>query len=175
MPAPQESLQHSTTHRVLESPIGDLTVVTRGTDVVGLYFPGHWNRPDRATFGQADDMAASDVCSQLEEYFTGRRRIFDLPLRADGDGRQRKVWGLIGQVPYGETTTYGELAQALGDGTTPQEVGASVGQNPLSILVACHRIVGAGGKLVGYAGGLRRKQFLLQLERDMVERPARLF
>lgn len=79
------------------------------------------------------------------------------------------------QVPYGETLTYGQLARELGDGTTPQEVGAAVGRNPLSILVPCHRIVGSTGKLTGYAGGLQRKQFLLDLETSTVEQPGRLF
>ncbi len=82
---------------------------------------------------------------------------------------------LICQVPYGETSTYGQLARDLGYGTTPQEVGATVGRNPLSILVPCHRVIGSTGKLTGYAGGLRRKQFLLDLELSTVEHPMRLF
>jgi methylated-DNA-[protein]-cysteine S-methyltransferase len=175
MPSLEELAHPTTTHTIITSPLGDLTVVTRANRVVGLYFPHHWTRPDPSTLGKEDDSGVEEVSNQLEEYFGGRRRSFHLPLTADGDERQRRVWGLIGQVPYGETTTYGHLARELDDGTTPQEVGMAVGQNPLSIVVPCHRVVGATGKLVGYGGGLRRKQFLLDLERDVVERPGRLF
>jgi methylated-DNA-[protein]-cysteine S-methyltransferase len=100
MPALQESLHLTIAHRVMESPIGELTVVTQASDVVGLHFPHHWTRPDPATFGQADDTTAADVVSQMEEHFAGRRRTFDLRLRADGNEREQKVWALIDQVPY---------------------------------------------------------------------------
>ncbi|MCU1399964.1 MAG: O-6-methylguanine methyltransferase [Acidimicrobiales bacterium] len=112
---------------------------------------------------------------QLAEYFNGDRREFDVPAIADGSELQRRVWELVSEVPYGETTTYGYLARQLADGTTPQEVGAAVGRNPLCILIPCHRIISSTGKLTGYAGGLRRKQFLLDLEREVVGRPSRLF
>jgi len=82
---------------------------------------------------------------------------------------QERVWRLIGAIPYGRTATYGELARALGDGTTAQEVGAAVGSNPLSILVGCHRVVGSDGKLTGYAGGLDRKRRLLDLESGQLQ------
>jgi methylated-DNA-[protein]-cysteine S-methyltransferase len=175
MPSLKGSLHPTTSYTTVESPIGDLTVVVRGSEVAGLYFPHHWTRPDPSSFGRQDDACACEVGVQLGEYFAGQRRSFDLPLYAEGSEFQRRVWELIGQVPYGVTTTYGHLALELDDGSTPQEVGAAVGQNPHSILVPCHRVVGASGKLVGYAGGLRRKQFLLDLERDVVERPGRLF
>jgi methylated-DNA-[protein]-cysteine S-methyltransferase len=171
----RESLQPTTSHTTIESPVGDLTVVVRGSELVGLYFPHHWYLPDRSTFGDQDDSGAEEVRRQLGEYFAGRRQSFELPLAAQGDELQERVWALIRRVPYGQTATYGSLARELDDGTTPQEVGAAVGRNPLSILVACHRIVGSSGKLVGYAGGLQRKQFLLDLEREVVERPSRLF
>jgi methylated-DNA-[protein]-cysteine S-methyltransferase len=169
------SLYPTTTYTTVESPIGDLTVLVEGSEVAGLYFPGHWSRPDPSTFGRKDETCADEVRVQLGEYFAGDRRYFDIPFNAKGDEFQRRVWALIGEVPYGETTTYGGLALGLADGSTPQQVGAAVSQNPLSILVPCHRVVGASGKLVGYAGGLRRKQFLLDLEREVVERPGRLF
>jgi methylated-DNA-[protein]-cysteine S-methyltransferase len=170
-----ESLQSTTSHTTIESPLGDLTVVARGAELVGLYFPHHWYRPDQATFGPEGDAGTMEVRRQLDQYFGGARQSFELPLAAQGDGLQQRVWALIDRVPYGQTATYGALAQELDDGTTPQEVGAAVGRNPLSILVPCHRIVGSSGKLVGYAGGLQRKQFLLNLERDVAERPSRLF
>jgi methylated-DNA-[protein]-cysteine S-methyltransferase len=154
----------STRHTVLSSPIGDLTVVRDDGGVTGVYFPHHWTRPDRAAFGPRAEDGFEDVAAQLAEYFAGSRRAFDLPLHATGTGTQRRVWDLIAAIPYGQTATYGELARRLGDGTTPQEVGAAVGSNPLSILVGCHRVVGTGGKLTGYAGGLARKRRLLDLE-----------
>jgi methylated-DNA-[protein]-cysteine S-methyltransferase len=118
-----KSLQPTITHTTVESPLGDLTVVAHRSEVVGLYFPHHWHRPEPSTFGRENDMYAEDVRHQLGEYFAGRRRTFDLPLAAEGDGLQRRVWALIDQVPYGGTATYGQLARDLADGTTPQEVG----------------------------------------------------
>jgi methylated-DNA-[protein]-cysteine S-methyltransferase len=165
----------STIHTILSSPIGDLTLVARAAALVGLYFRSHWYRPDVRSFGDTCVEAFTAVQQELEEYFAGERRHFDVPLHAEGDSRQRRVWQLIQEVPYSATSTYGELARELSDGTTAQEVGAAVGRNPLSILVPCHRIVGSTGKLTGYAGGLRRKQFLLDLERDTVSSQGRLF
>jgi methylated-DNA-[protein]-cysteine S-methyltransferase len=171
----KESLPSSTTHATIGSPLGDLTVVARGAELAGLYFPHHWYRPDRSTLGPEDPTGTEEVRRQLGEYFAGARQWFELPFAVRGDELQERVWALIARVPYGQTATYGALARELDDGTTPQEVGAAVGRNPLSILVPCHRIVGSSGKLVGYAGGLLRKQFLLGLEREVVERPGRLF
>jgi methylated-DNA-[protein]-cysteine S-methyltransferase len=151
-------------HTVLSSPLGDLTVVRSTDGLTGLYFPHHWYKPHQATFGPATDAGFEDVAVQLTEYFAGRRREFDLPLRLHGSPFQHQVWDQIQQVPYGSTTTYGQLAACLGDGVNAQQVGAAVGRNPLSIVVACHRIVGSKGKLTGYAGGLERKQALLELE-----------
>lgn len=150
-------------HAIIDSPIGELTLVGAGDVVTGLYFPHHWTRPDRTTFGPRDDSAFPSATEQLKEYFAGQRTEFDAPMRADGDDFQRAVWAEIAKIPYGSTATYGDLAKAAGG--LPHEVGAAVGQNPLSILVACHRVVGKNGKLTGYAGGLKRKQFLLELER----------
>ncbi|WP_199191332.1 methylated-DNA--[protein]-cysteine S-methyltransferase [Amycolatopsis sp. CA-126428] len=150
-------------HAVVDSPIGPLTVVGDDAVVTGLYFPNHWTRPDRTTFGERDDTAFPEAVRQLEEYFAGRRTVFDVPVRADGPGFDRAVWAELAKIPYGATATYGELARAVGG--LPHEVGAAVGRNPLSILVACHRVVGKGGKLTGYAGGVQRKAFLLDLER----------
>jgi methylated-DNA-[protein]-cysteine S-methyltransferase len=150
-------------HTIIDSPIGELTLVGEDSVVTGLYFPHHWTRPDRAAFGSRDDSAFPEAVRQLKEYFAGQRTTFDVPMRAEGDEFQRAVWAEIAKIPYGATATYGDLARAVGG--LPHEVGAAVGRNPLSILVACHRVVGKDGKLTGYAGGLRRKQFLLELER----------
>jgi len=150
-------------HVVADSPIGPLTLVGSGDIVTGLYFPNHWTRPDRASFGPQDDTAFPSATEQLKEYFAGQRTEFALPCRADGDDFHQAVWAEIAKIPYGSTATYGDLARSVG--ALPHEVGAAVGRNPLSILVPCHRVVGKNGKLTGYAGGLKRKEFLLELER----------
>ncbi len=151
-------------HTTVPSPLGALTVVRGDDGITGLYFPRHWYRPDPTTFGPRTDAGFDAVAAQLAEYFGGARREFDLALHPTGSASQLRVWALIAQVPYGSTTTYGQLAGQLGDGTGAQEVGAAVGRNPLSILVPCHRVLGSGGRLTGYAGGLARKRALLDLE-----------
>jgi methylated-DNA-[protein]-cysteine S-methyltransferase len=151
-------------HTVLATRLGDLTVVRDHDQLTGLYFRHHWYRPDPATFGPRTDRGFAEVSGQLEEYLAGRRRFFELPLRPLGTEFQLRVWELIAQVRYGHTTSYGELARRLGYGATAQQAGAAVGRNPLSILIPCHRVIGSNGKLTGYAGGLKRKRELLDLE-----------
>ena len=130
----------------------------------GVYFPGHWTRPDRSRFGARNDAAFEDVRRQLTEYFAGERTAFELQTSSDGDDFQQRVWALIDAIPYGRTATYGELAGSLGDVRLARDVGTAVGQNPLSLIRPCHRVVGKDGKLTGYAGGLERKRALLELE-----------
>ena len=120
------------------------------------------------------DGVRGDVQEQLGEYVAGERRGFELPVCAPGSPSLKRVWDLLRQIPYGQTVTYGELARDLGGCVTAQEVGAAVGRNPVCILIPCHRVLGAGGKLTGYAGGLGRKRFLLDLERKAAPRSARL-
>ncbi len=105
-----------------------------------------------------------EAVRQLEEYFAGRRRRFDLPLDLRGTPFQLRVWELLQGIPYGETRSYGELAQDLGRPGAARAVGAANGANPLAIVVPCHRVIGAGGALTGYGGGIERKRFLLELE-----------
>ena len=169
----------TTRHAVIDSPLGELTLVADGDALTGLYFRSHWYRPSAHTFGpridaESDDLLA-DARTQLADYLSGDRTDFDLPIRLDGDDAQRRVWDLLTTIPYGDTITYGELAAALADGTTAKEVGQAVGRNPLSIVVPCHRVVGKNGQLTGYAGGVKRKQFLLELEEPAEARAARLF
>ena len=158
----------STRHVVIDSPIGELTVVRDDDGLTGLYFPQHWTHPDPAAFGPrvdpADDHGFDEAIAQLGEYFAAERREFDLPLNPAGSDRARQVWRLLAEIPYGRTVTYGDLARQLGDGISPRAIGGFVGHNPLSILIPCHRVVGSTGKLTGYAGGLERKQRLLELE-----------
>jgi methylated-DNA-[protein]-cysteine S-methyltransferase len=162
-------------HTSMASDLGELTIVARGGIVIGLYYPRHWYRPDSARFGSRSEVGFEDVRDQIREYLAGERRTFDVPVATEGDARQERVWELVRRIRYGETATYGELARQLADGTTPQEVGAAVGQNPVCLLVPCHRVVGAAGKLTGYGGGLARKRFLLDLEADVSGRAKRLF
>lgn len=105
------------------------------------------------------------AAGQLDEYFTGKRKEFDLPLAAKGTLFQKKVWNALCTIPYGETRSYKDIAIQIGNAKACRAVGMANHNNPIGIIVPCHRVVGADGKLVGYAGGLDRKQFLLELER----------
>jgi methylated-DNA-[protein]-cysteine S-methyltransferase len=169
----------NTRHAVIDSSLGEITMVADGDALIGLYFRHHWYRPSAETFGPRVD-AGSDALlaesqTQLDDYLAGTRTDFDVPTALAGDGLQRRFWDRLTTIPYGETITYGELAAKLADGSTAQEVGAAVGRNPLSIVIPCHRVVGKDGKLTGYAGGLERKKFLLDLEEPAEVRAARLF
>jgi methylated-DNA-[protein]-cysteine S-methyltransferase len=155
---------HGAVHTVLGTSLGELTVAGEGGAVTGLYFPRHWPRPDRAAFGTHCNEGFDEVARQLGEYLNGDRTAFDLPLKIRGSEFDRRVWELIAGVAYGATTTYGEIARCLGAATEPRDVGAAVGRNPLCIIIPCHRVVGATGKLTGYAGGLHRKRTLLEIE-----------
>jgi methylated-DNA-[protein]-cysteine S-methyltransferase len=164
-----------TVHAIVESPVGELTLVGHDDGLTALYFPEHVRRPDQESFGPRDDAAFPRATAQLSEYFAGTRTAFDLELAPHGNGFQRKVWAQLIEIPYGQTRTYGQLAAALGDPGLARAVGAANGQNPLSIIVPCHRVVGSNGKLTGYAGGLQRKAFLLELETAPENRLAALF
>jgi methylated-DNA-[protein]-cysteine S-methyltransferase len=156
----------TSTHTTIDSPLGELTLVALDGVLSGLYFPGHWYMPAPEVFGARSERGFEQAEGELGEYFAGERTGFDLPTAATGgDEFQRSVWELIDRIPYGETTTYGEMAAGLGaDPTLARKVGGAVGRNPLSIVTPCHRVVGKDGKLTGYAGGLERKRQLLELE-----------
>ncbi|MEV0284181.1 methylated-DNA--[protein]-cysteine S-methyltransferase [Kribbella sp. NPDC050820] len=160
-------------HATVSTRIGDLTLVAAGNALAGVYFPHHWVKPAPATLGEPvepTDPVIAEAARQLDEYLAGERIGFDLPIVLRGDAFQRRVWAVLTEIEYGATTTYGEIAARLGE--TAQAVGKAVGQNPLCIVVPCHRVVGKNGSLTGYAGGLKRKQFLLDLEEPVT---ARLF
>ena len=169
----------STRHVVIDSPIGPLTLVRDDHGLTGLYYPGHWTRPDQTTFGPrvepSDDHGFDEAIAQLREYFAGERQEFDLSLNPLGSERARRLWQLLAEIPYGRTTTYGALARRIGGGISPRAIGGFVGHNPLSILIPCHRVVGSTGKLTGYAGGLDRKQHLLELEKAVPVAPQALW
>ena len=115
------------------------------------------------------------ACTQLDEYFTRERTSFDLPLDPEGTDFQLIVWEHLKTVPAGYTTTYGAISRAVGPGAPAQAVGQAVGRNKISIMIPCHRVVGADGSMTGYAGGVDRKRFLLALEEPAEVREARLF
>lgn len=169
----------NTRHAIVDTVIGDVTLVAGDDTIVGLYFPHHWTNPFRDAFGPQvdvhDDALLDTARTQLTEYLSGKRTSFDLPTAAGGNTFQQRVWAMLDEIPIGETTTYGELAERLGGTTLARMVGKAVGRNPLSIIVPCHRVVGKSGQLTGYVGGLRRKQFLLALEEPTLVTAARLF
>lgn len=166
-------------HATMATPLGDLIVVADGDALGGIYFPGHWHPPAVGSIGVEvdvhDDALITRFGGQLAEYLDGTRTTFDLPLAPAGDEFQHAVWAMLRDIPFGETTSYGELATRLGDRNLARRVGNAVGRNPLSIVVPCHRVVGADGSLTGYAGGLERKRFLLEHEGAAVVAQARLF
>jgi methylated-DNA-[protein]-cysteine S-methyltransferase len=149
-------------HAVTDSPIGPLTLVGDGDALSGLYMVEHRYAPE--SFGDRDDDAFGDAVAQLAEYFAGARTTFDLELVPRGTPFQQRVWAALREIPYGETTPYGELAAAIGRPAASRAVGHANGHNPISIIVPCHRVIGSSGGLTGYGGGLPRKRFLLALE-----------
>ena len=157
-----------TRHTIVTTSLGAITLVASAHALTGVYFPGHWYKPNAQVFGAqvaaASDLVLSAAARQLQEYLAGERIVFELPTQTQGDAFQERVWTALHDIPYGETITYGELAKTLGGGALPHEVGQAVGRNPLSLVVPCHRVVGKNGKLTGYAGGLERKRTLLELE-----------
>jgi methylated-DNA-[protein]-cysteine S-methyltransferase len=157
-------------HRIIDSPIGPLTLVGEGDVLTGLYFPGHWTRPDTSVWGPADDTSLTTAARQLGEYFAGERTAFALRLHLRGTAFQRAVWTRLAAIPHGTTTTYRELAVALGRPGHARAVGAAVRTNPISVIVPCHRVLGSSGALTGYAGGLERKAFLLAHEGSHADR-----
>ncbi|KAA0923662.1 methylated-DNA--[protein]-cysteine S-methyltransferase [Streptomyces apricus] len=169
----------NTRHVVVETHLGSITIVAEDETITGLYFRHHVRRPPHETFGpeaaDSTDALLGEAVRQLRDYLAGERRQFDLPLAAEGDSFQHAVWDIVKSIQCGDTATYGRIARQLGDPGLAQKVGQAVGANPLCILVPCHRVVGAGGALTGYAGGLKRKRALLELEEPPARDAGRLF
>jgi methylated-DNA-[protein]-cysteine S-methyltransferase len=158
----------------VDSPIGELLLLGDGHALHGL-----WMRPGRTAFARPGwtraDGPFEDARGQLDEYFAGRRLTVDLPLAMAGTPFQVRVWRALLEIPYGETTTYGELARQVRPGggwQAARAVGAANGRNPIAVVVPCHRVIGADGSLTGYGGGLERKRFLLDLEAAVLARRA---
>ncbi|HET9653335.1 MAG TPA: methylated-DNA--[protein]-cysteine S-methyltransferase [Usitatibacter sp.] len=153
-------------YATFKTRLGALYATLEGDGLTGLYFEGGRHAPCISADWTPDEEAAPLVACgrQLEEYFAGMRRAFDLPLAPRGTPFQVRVWQEIARIPYGRTLSYAQLAERVGQPHAVRAVGAANGRNPLSIIVPCHRVVGSDGSLTGYAGGLERKLALLGLE-----------
>jgi methylated-DNA-[protein]-cysteine S-methyltransferase len=155
---------HTLAHTRIDSPIGELLLVGDGDALHGLYMQ-QGRRPIAPDPGwrRASEPFA-DVAAQLGEYFAGERTAFDVPLALHGSEFELRVWSALQEIPYGATTSYGELARRIGHPTGARAVGLANGRNPVAVIVPCHRVIGADGTLTGYGGGLERKRLLLDLE-----------
>jgi methylated-DNA-[protein]-cysteine S-methyltransferase len=154
------------------SPIGRLRLIACGNELAGIWFEhGRDARNDDPDLRPGDCAVLARTRAQLEEYFRGERRDFDLPLAPRGTEFQRRVWQRLLDIEYGSTTTYGALAQQLGNPNASRAVGLANGSNPIPIVIPCHRVIGANGALTGFGGGLPIKSALLELERAQAQLP----
>jgi methylated-DNA-[protein]-cysteine S-methyltransferase len=151
--------------RTIESPVGPLTLAGNGRRLMHLWMVDQSHEPSHNGW-QHNNKAFSDAVEQLDEYFAGERREFDLELDLVGTNFQRRVWEALLTIPYGETRSYGYIAEQIGSPGAFRAVGLANGRNPIGIIVPCHRVIGANGSLIGYGGGLERKTILLELERS---------
>lgn len=154
-------------YRVIDSPIGPLTLAGDGSTLMHLRMADQSNEPDRSGWEPAGPDAFADVAEQLDAYFAGSLTEFDVDLELVGTEFQRRVWAALRTIPYGETRSYGEIAEQIGSPAASRAVGLANGRNPISIIVPCHRVVGAAGSMTGYAGGIDRKRVLLSLESEV--------
>jgi methylated-DNA-[protein]-cysteine S-methyltransferase len=165
----------STMHvRTIGSPVGPLTLAGRDGRLMHLRMVDQTYEPSR-TGWESDDSAFADAVAQLEAYFAGELMEFDLDLDLVGTEFQRRVWEALLTIPYGETRSYGQIAQQIGSPGASRAVGLANGHNPVGIIVPCHRVIGANGSLTGYGGGLDRKKSLLDMEKNRVSPVATLF
>ncbi len=155
----------TTCYCYLDSPLGQLFVQGDGQFVTGLFLPQHkgWTGPS-ATWKESD-ASFTVVREQLTEYFAGERKLFDVPIKPAGTSFQQQVWQQLVRIPFGTTITYAQLARCVDNPAASRAVGNANGRNPISIIVPCHRVIGTSGKLTGYAGGVSKKEWLLNWER----------
>lgn len=149
----------------MPSPVGPLLLVGDGHALAGIGFSSGKGQIQRAPTWKAVPRAFDEVVRQLEQYFAGTRREFDLTLAPAGTPFQLQVWRMLQRIPYGSTWTYRDLARAIGNGGAMRAVGLANGRNPLPIVIPCHRVIGSDGSLTGFGGGLANKRSLLDLER----------
>jgi methylated-DNA-[protein]-cysteine S-methyltransferase len=152
-------------YRTIDSPIGLLTLAGEAGVLTNLRMVDQTYEPDRADW-VLDDHAFPNAVNQLGAYFAGELQEFDLELNMSGTEFQRKVWNALRSIPYGETRSYGEIAEHIGSPNAFRAVGLANGHNPIAVIVPCHRVIGANGSLTGFGGGLERKSKLLELERN---------
>jgi methylated-DNA-[protein]-cysteine S-methyltransferase len=158
----------------MDSPIGPLTLAGTGSTLTHLRMAGQAHEPDRADWVPSDG-AFADVAEQLEAYFAGALTEFDVEVTLIGTEFQRRVWAALRTIPYGETRSYGQIAEQIGSPGASRAVGLANGRNPIGIIVPCHRVIGSTGGLTGYGGGVDRKQTLLALEKNRSPAQAALF
>lgn len=151
---------------IIDSPVGQLLVTGDGNTITGLYLENHKGGPSIESGWKRDPEQFQALRDQLAKYFRGELSDFDLKLNLKGTEFQQQVWKLLEEIPHGKTATYGELAGKLGRPQASRAVGSAVGRNPVSIVVPCHRVLGSNGAITGYAGGVKRKEILLELERS---------
>jgi methylated-DNA-[protein]-cysteine S-methyltransferase len=161
-------------YRTVDSPIGPLALAGRGRVLTNLRMLNQTYEPNRSDWVH-DDGAFPDAVDQLEAYFAGERTEFDLELKLIGSEFQRRVWQALLTIPYGETRSYGEIAEQIGAAGAARAVGLANGHNPIAIIVPCHRVIGANGSLTGYGGGLDRKRSLLDMEKGVKSGSLTLF
>jgi methylated-DNA-[protein]-cysteine S-methyltransferase len=149
---------------IVDSPIGKLRLAAEDGVLTGLYMDGARHGPIGDEAWVEDDSLFGTVVAQLEAYFAGELTTFDVPLRTSGTKFQEQVWGGLREIPYAATWSYGQLATRVGNPKASRAVGLANGRNPISIIVPCHRVIGANGSLTGYGGGLDRKAWLLEHE-----------
>ena len=150
----------------MESPLGPLRLLADDKGLRGLYYQDHKNIPNLDSNADENHPVLSETRQQLEEYFCGERRDFELPLSLQGTPFMLEVWEALGKIPFGAKVTYGQLAESIGRPKASRAVGRANGLNPISIVLPCHRVVGSNGKLTGYAGGLGNKDWLLRHEKE---------
>jgi methylated-DNA-[protein]-cysteine S-methyltransferase len=150
----------------LDSPVGTLSLVATDRALVALVWrrEGHRHVPFENALDDPNHRVLRETARQLREYFAGQRREFELELDFRGTDFQRRVWAALIAIPYGETRTYGQIAEQIGNPTAVRAVGAANGRNPIAIIAPCHRVIGMSGDLTGFGGGLDAKAFLLSLE-----------
>jgi methylated-DNA-[protein]-cysteine S-methyltransferase len=151
-------------YTTLGSPLGELLLLGTEEALQGLYMQDGRKPMRIAPEWQRAARPFADVATQLREYFERRRVNFDVPLTMHGTSFERLVWRALQDIPYGETASYGQIARRIGQPSAARAVGLANGRNPISVIVPCHRVIGANGALTGYGGGLKRKRILLELE-----------
>jgi methylated-DNA-[protein]-cysteine S-methyltransferase len=151
-------------HKQIDSPLGFITLQANDTGLLGAWFETQTTQPDDLGEQTLQHPILQQAEAALQDYFNGQKKRFNVPIAASGTEFQKRVWQALTTIPFGETRSYQDLANAIGNPKAVRAVGLANGKNPVSILVPCHRVIGSNGKLTGYAGGIERKAWLLKHE-----------